>query len=69
MRWIPKGMTVEDRRKAVGTMRAVATPSAPIVASNEGYALPVVVDVLDPAGETVFQATIAMWMSPRPSRG
>lgn len=69
MRWIPKGMTVEYRRKAVGTMHAVATPSAPIVAADEGYALPVLVDVHNPAGDVVFHATIEMWMSPKPSRG
>ena len=65
MRWIPKGMTVEYVKKAVGTMRAVATPSIPIVASDAGYELPTQVVVTDPAGETVFRATISMWMSPK----
>ena len=27
MRWIPKGMTVQYLKKAVGTMHAIATPS------------------------------------------
>ena len=68
MRWIPKGMTVEYVKKAIGTMRAVATPSIPVVESSEGYALPVDVVVTDPKGETVFRATISMWLSPkRPS--
>lgn len=68
MRWIPKGMTVEYVKKAVGTMHAVATPAIPIVEASEGYALPVDVVVSDPGGETVFRATISMWMSPkRPS--
>lgn len=65
MRWIPKGMEVEYLRKAVGTMRAVATPAQPIVAADEGYALPVDLVVTDPAGEAVFRARISMWLSPR----
>lgn len=69
MRWIPRGMTVEYLQKAVGTMHAVATPSTPIVTASEGYALPVQVDVRNAAGDLVFQASIAMWMSPKPSRG
>jgi len=65
MRWIPKGMSVEYVKKAVGTLRAVATPAIPIVASDTGYELPTRVVVADPAGETVFQATISMWLSPK----
>lgn len=65
MRWIPKGMTVEYVKKAVGAMRAVATPSIPVVESSKGYALPVDVVVTDPKGETVFRATISMWLSPK----
>jgi acyl-coenzyme A thioesterase PaaI-like protein len=65
MRWIPKGMTVEYVKKAVGTMRAVATPATPVVAATEGYELPTLVVVTDPAGETVFRATISMWLSPK----
>ena len=41
MRWIPKGMQVEYLKKAVGTMRATATPDADIRESIEGYDLPV----------------------------
>jgi acyl-coenzyme A thioesterase PaaI-like protein len=67
MRWIPQGMTVEYVKKAVGTMRAVATPAIPIVESNEAYALPVHVIVTDPKGDTVFSATISMWLSPKRS--
>ena len=67
MRWIPKGMTVEYVKKAIGTMRAVATLSIPIVEANEGYALPVEVIVTDPNGETTFRATISMWLSPKRS--
>jgi acyl-coenzyme A thioesterase PaaI-like protein len=65
MRWIPKGMTVEYLKKAVGTMRAVATPAQPMVEAAQGYDLPVDVVVSDPAGDAVFRARIAMWVSPR----
>ena len=66
MRWIPKGMTVEYMKKAMGTMRAVATPGfAPHVA-DAGYELPVQVEVTDAQGEAVFRARIAMWVSPKP---
>ena len=65
MRWIPRGMTVEYLKKAVGTMRAVAMPEDTPRESDEGYALPVRVDVTDPQGDMVFRARIAMWVSPR----
>ena len=68
MRWIPKGMTVQYLKKAVGTQRAVATPTIPLVVSDAGYDLPVNVDVFDPAGERVFNAEIRMWLSPVPTR-
>jgi acyl-coenzyme A thioesterase PaaI-like protein len=68
MRWIPVGMSVEYLKKAVGTMRAVATPAAPIVESDRGYDLPVDVEVTNPAGEPVFRARIAMRVSPKPKR-
>lgn len=65
MRWIPKGMAVEYLAKARGTMRAVATPDAPIVIADAGYALPVTVEVADAHGTAVFRARIQMWVSPR----
>ncbi|WP_449447456.1 hotdog fold domain-containing protein [Thermomonas brevis] len=65
MRWIPKGMTVGYLKKAVGTMRAVATPAFAPREAAQGYELPFVVVVENPAGETVFRATIAMWVSPK----
>lgn len=65
MRWIPKGMTVEYLKKAAGTMRATATPAQPFAESVDGYALPVQVEVTDASGETVFRASISMWISPR----
>lgn len=68
MRWIPKGMTVEYLKKAVGTMTATATPAIQPVVSDAGYALPVDVVIRDPAGDAVFRAQIAMWVSPRGAR-
>jgi hypothetical protein len=65
MRWIPKGMTVEYLKKAVGTMRATAMPGFAPHAADEGYELPFDVAVSDPAGDIVFRARIAMWISPR----
>jgi len=65
MRWIPKGMAVEYLRKAVGTMRATATPAQGIVEADAGYDLPVDGVATDPAGEAVFRARITMWLSPR----
>lgn len=64
MRWIPKGMEVQYLAKATGTQHAIATPEQPIVAAEAGYALPVRVQVRDDAGTVVFQARIAMWLSP-----
>ena len=68
MRWIPKGMTVEYLKKAVGTMNAVATPAFAPHESTEGYALPMDVLVSNPQGEPVFRARIDMWVSPKPSK-
>jgi acyl-coenzyme A thioesterase PaaI-like protein len=65
MRWIPKGMTVEYLKKATGTMRAIATPVQAIIDTTAGYDLPVDVVITDSAGDTVFHARIAMWLSPR----
>jgi acyl-coenzyme A thioesterase PaaI-like protein len=65
MRWIPKGMTVSYLKKATGPLRGIATPQNPIVSAASGYELPVNVDVIDAAGDTVFNARIAMWLSPR----
>ena len=69
MRWIPKGMSVEYLKKAVGTQHGVATPEFPPHDAAEGYELPVNVVVHDPRGEPVFKARISMWVSPKPARG
>ncbi len=68
MRWIPKGMSVQYLKKAVGRQRAVATPFFAPHHATEGYELPVEVVVTDPQGTVVFSATIAMWVSPRAAR-
>ena len=68
MRWIPKGMEVKYQAKALGVLKAVATPLRPIVSATDGYDLPVKVSVTDAARTEVFHATIAMWVSPRPPR-
>ena len=68
MRWIPKGMDVKYQAKALGTLKAVATPVLSIVSAADGYDLPVKVSVTDAAGTEVFHATIAMWVSPCPPR-
>jgi acyl-coenzyme A thioesterase PaaI-like protein len=65
MRWIPKGMTVEYLKKAVGTMRGVAKPGAVVPASGMACEWPVSVEVTDGAGQTVFRARVLMWVSPR----
>lgn len=63
-RWIPKGMTVEYRARATSDLRATALvvlPALPGAATE----LPVMVDVTDAADQTVFVATVRMWISPR----
>ena len=64
MRWIPKGMSVRYLKKATGTLVGRATPEIALVAAESGYDLPVLVEVRDRAGELVFDARIAMWLSP-----
>lgn len=65
MRWIPKGMSVEYLSKARGTMHATATPETNLIATDTGVDWPVIVQVVDPAGQPVFRARITMWVSPR----
>jgi len=65
MRWIPKGMDVRYLKKAVGTMRATATPAFAPHAAAVGYELPFDVVVEDRHGDAVLRAAIAMWISPR----
>jgi acyl-coenzyme A thioesterase PaaI-like protein len=65
MRWIPKGMSVEYLKKAVGTLHGVATPEAAVRSAVDGYEWPVNVQVTNGAGEAVFHARVMMWVSPR----
>jgi hypothetical protein len=65
MRWIPKGMTVAYLKPAEGRMHARAIPEIPIISSLRAYELPVRVTVHDSANIQVFQAEIAMWLSPK----
>lgn len=65
MRWIPKGMSVEYLKKAVGTMHGIATPELATPAPDGGHEWPVRVEVVDSADETVFRARVLMWVSPR----
>jgi acyl-coenzyme A thioesterase PaaI-like protein len=64
MRWIPKGMSVRYLKKAHGPLVGSAKPESAIVVADNGYELPVVVEVRDAAGEVVFDARVAMWISP-----
>ena len=68
MRWIPKGMTVEYLKKAVGTQHGVATPEFAPYEASEGSDLQVTVEVTDRLGAAVFKARISMWISPKPVR-
>jgi len=65
MRWIPKGMSVEYLKKAVGTMHGIATPELATPVPDGGHEWPVRVEVVDSADETVFRARVLMWVSPR----
>lgn len=68
MRWIPKGMDVRYLKKAVGRMRAEATPAFAPLSADAGYELPFEVVVEDPQGDAVMRATIAMWITPKTAR-
>jgi acyl-coenzyme A thioesterase PaaI-like protein len=65
MRWIPKGMSVEYLKKAVGTMHGIATPELATPVPDGGHEWPVRVEVVDSADETVFRGRVLMWVSPR----
>jgi acyl-coenzyme A thioesterase PaaI-like protein len=66
-RWIPKGMTVRYLRKASGTLVATARVRVPDAdaPAQDAHAI---VEVRDGSGETVFDADITMWVSPRAAR-
>lgn len=64
MRWIPKGMTVRYLKKARGTLAVIADIPA-LADANMAQELVARVAARDAAGDTVFEADIAMWVSPR----
>jgi acyl-coenzyme A thioesterase PaaI-like protein len=63
-RWIPKGMTVEYLRKAETDLRAVAELDL-LPQLGAKAEIPVYVNAFDASGESVFRATIRMWVSAR----
>ena len=65
-RWIPKGMTVEYLAKAETDLIAIAKID-PIPQFAEAMEVPVIVDVMDAAGQVVLHARISMWVTPRKS--
>ena len=65
-RWIPKGMTVEYLKKADTDLKAIGTPLAALDLSKPSE-FPAQVEVFNTAGELVFRAKIAMWVTPKKS--
>jgi len=64
LRWIPKGMQVNYLKAARGTLTATATvPQIGDVAA--GLDCPVSVNMHNAAGESVFSASISMWITRR----
>ncbi len=63
-RWIPKGMSVEYKAKAVGRMRAEASLDLGPLA-DAGREAPVLVSVYDGAETEVFSAEIRIWVTPK----
>ncbi len=63
-RWIPKGMTVEYLKKADTDLRAVGTPLSALDLTKPSE-FPAQVEVFNTAGDLVFRARIAMWVTPK----
>lgn len=61
-RWVPKGMTVEYKAKARGTMHAEAKLALPQPLGDR-LELPVQIAVTDKAGTEVFTAEIRIWVT------
>jgi acyl-coenzyme A thioesterase PaaI-like protein len=68
MRWIPRGMQVRFLKKATGKVMAQARPTQAFRSSPEGYDANVQVVVTNEQDEPVFDAQIAMWVSPLSKR-
>lgn len=60
LRWLPRGMTVEYRKKAMGTLTARCEFDPQIIHEGD-IELPI--EVCDPANEIVFTATITFYIS------
>lgn len=64
-RWIPKGMTVAYKAKAIGTMYAEAVLILPeVLADKQEIAVPI--SVTDAKGVEVFTAEIRIWVTAKP---
>jgi acyl-coenzyme A thioesterase PaaI-like protein len=64
LRWIPNGMQVNYLKPARGTLTATANvPSIGDVGA--GHECPVTVDIRNAADESVFGASISMWITRR----
>ena len=63
MRWIPKGMTVRYLKKAIGTL--TGTAAIPPITEGLAQELLVPVTIANTAGETVVEADITMWVTPK----
>ncbi|MEB2185112.1 hotdog fold domain-containing protein [Xanthomonas campestris pv. campestris] len=64
-RWIPRGMDVQYLKKATTAVVAEARPLDPSPTFDVAREYPVEVLIKDTAGDTVFRAVIAMWVSPK----
>ena len=64
-RWIPKGMTVDYKAKARGTMHATATLTLPdpLPTGDAGAEVPALVSVKNDGGAEVFTAEIRIWVT------
>ncbi len=67
-RWVPKGMTVEYRTMARGSMHATATLVLPDPLEPR-QELPVTISVMDTEGVQAFTAEIRIWVTEKPARG
>nr|WP_283161897.1 hotdog fold domain-containing protein [Xanthomonas nasturtii] len=64
-RWIPRGMQVDDIKKAESSVVAIAQPLVADASFHEAGEYKVDVLVHDTAGTAVFRAIISMWVSPK----
>ncbi|MFK7885826.1 MAG: hotdog fold domain-containing protein [Gammaproteobacteria bacterium] len=67
-RWIPRGMNIEYRAKALTDIRTVAVLSEPIQ-TERAYNVVIPVDVMDDDDNIVVHADITMYVTPKPPRG